>query len=308
MRIDLPQPIHVFNDDTLPIVRLHNEGDTVKFCQMTHDELEIESVVIAMGGKGVFWNTLCVSSQIGCARGCTFCQTARMGLIRNLTVGEIVGQVAAANAAFEAQVRNVVFMGMGEPLDNYDNVVESIERLHREKHFDIARRRIAVSTVGHCEGIRKLAALNYRRLGLAISLNAPNDEIRNQIMPINRRSPMAELRDAIASYPVRSGGHLLIEYVLLAGLNDALEHARELAAYLKGLRTCVNLIPWNPCEGLDHQTPTEERVTAFQDELIGLGQMTFRRRTKGRGAMGACGQLGNLALKRLRQNQSVSTS
>ena len=301
MRLDLDPPIHTFDDGTLPIVRMRNEGDTVKFCQRTHDDLEIESVVIPMGGKGVFWNTLCVSSQIGCARGCTFCQTARMGLIRNLTVEEIIGQVAAANAAFEAQVRNVVFMGMGEPLDNYENVVESIEILHRDKRFEIARRRITVSTVGHCEGIRKLASLNYRRLGLAISLNAPNDEIRDQIMPINRRSPMAELREAIASYPVRAGGHILIEYVMLAGVNDALEHARELAAYLEGLPTCVNLIPWNPCEGLDHQTPSDESVDAFQQELMGLGQMTFRRRTKGRGAMGACGQLGNLALKRLKQ-------
>jgi len=301
MRLDLDPPIHTFDDSTLPIVRMHNEGDTVKFCQRTHDDLEIESVVIPMGGKGVFWNTLCVSSQIGCARGCTFCQTARMGLIRNLTVEEIIGQVAAANAAFEAQVRNVVFMGMGEPLDNYENVVESIEILHRDKRFEIARRRITVSTVGHCEGIRKLASLNYRRLGLAISLNAPNDDIRNQIMPINRRSPMAELREAIASYPVRAGGHILIEYVMLAGVNDALEHARELGAYLEGLPTCVNLIPWNPCEGLDHQTPSDASVDAFQQELMGLGQMTFRRRTKGRGAMGACGQLGNLALKRLKQ-------
>ncbi len=300
MRLDLDPPIHSFDDGTLPIVRMRNEAETVKFCQRTHDELEIESVVIPMGGKGVFWNTLCVSSQIGCARGCTFCQTARMGLIRNLTVDEIIGQVAAANAAFEAQVRNVVFMGMGEPLDNYENVVESIEILHRDKRFEIARRRITVSTVGHCEGIRKLASLNYRRLGLAISLNAPNDEIRDQIMPINRRSPMAELREAIASYPVRAGGHILIEYVMLAGVNDTLEHARELAAYLKGLPTCVNLIPWNPCEGLDHKTPSDETIDTFQRELMSLGQMTFRRRTKGRGAMGACGQLGNLALKRLK--------
>jgi len=290
--------------DYLPISRELREGDTIKFCQRSADGLEIESVVIPMGGKGVFWNTLCVSSQVGCARGCTFCQTARMGLLRNLSVEEIVGQVRAANRHYDARVRNVVFMGMGEPMDNLDNVMAALVRLHEDPEFAIARKRLTVSTVGRCDGIRRLATLNWRRMGLAVSLNAPNDEIRSRIMPINRTDSMAELRDAIAAWPLRGGGHVLIEYVLLKGVNDEIEHARQLVDYLRGLPTCVNLIPWNPIDGIDFESPDEDRANAFQLELMNAGQLAFQRRIKGRTALGACGQLGNVELRRSRSTRS----
>lgn len=298
-------------DPRLPISRLRVDGEVTKFCQQTADGREIESVIVPMGGeiqgRDKTWRTLCVSSQIGCARGCTFCHTGRMGLLRNLSVEEIIGQVQAARTRLGANVRNVVFMGMGEPLDNFDNVVAAIRHWHEDRDAQIPRRRVTVSTAGRCDGIRRLAALRWRRLNLAVSLNAPNDDIRNQIMPINRREPMAALRAAIAEYPVRAGGHVLIEYVLIRGLNDRPEHARELVAYLRGpvatasgrssapvgpLRTCVNLIPYNPCAGLPYEPPDEESVRQFQTILMESGQMAFRRNTKGQQAMAACGQLG----------------
>lgn len=282
----------------LPIARVVRDGDVTKFCQATPDGYEIESVLIPMGARENTWHTLCVSSQIGCKRGCTFCQTAQMGLIRNLTADEIVGQVDTARDELGASVRNLVFMGMGEPMDNLDAVIESITRLHNDSARQIPRRRVTVSTVGRCQGIRRLAALRWRRLNLAVSLNAPNDAIRSQIMPINRVEPMAELRRAIAEYPVRAGGHVLIEYVLIRDLNDAPEHARELAAYLRGLPTCVNLIPYNPRENSPYDVPDEETVIAFQQILMDAGQLTFRRNTKGTRAMAACGQLGTIALRR----------
>ncbi|MEK6643837.1 MAG: 23S rRNA (adenine(2503)-C(2))-methyltransferase RlmN [Planctomycetota bacterium] len=332
--------------DYLPVSRITRDGDVIKFCQRTGDHYEIESVIIPMGTRDNTWRTLCVSSQIGCARGCTFCQTAQMGLLRNLTVDEIIGQVRAARDHFGAYIRNLVFMGMGEPMDNLDNVIESIRRLHDDQskititspvvqtmslcspieapmvsRYDsnvalagklppstnepttnqIPRRRITVSTVGRCDGIRKLAALNWRRLGLAVSLNAPNDDIRSQIMPINRTEPMAMLRDAIAAYPVRAGGHVLIEYVLIKGVNDHPDHAHQLAEYLAGLPTCVNLIPYNPREDSPFETSTEAACDEFQTILMQSGQLAFRRSTKGQSAMAACGQLGNLALRRTSQ-------
>ncbi len=281
------------NVATPSVARVERDGPTTKFCLRLHDGLETESVIIPMGAKEKTWRTLCVSSQVGCARGCTFCLTGKMGLVRNLTADEILGQVHAARIYLGADVRNVVFMGMGEPLDNPDAVIEAVCRMHDDRVHQIPRRRITISTVGKCAGIRRLAKLNWRRLNLAVSLNAPNDEIRSQIMPINRVEPMAELRRAIAEYPVRAGGHVLIEYVLLANVNDQPEHARELADYLRGLSTCVNLIPWNPCNDMPYSTPSEETVVAFQRILMDAGQMAFRRNTKGRAAMGACGQLGN---------------
>ncbi len=281
-----------------PVSRRVIDGETIKFCLMTHDGYEIESVIIPMGARENTWRTLCVSTQVGCARGCMFCQTARMGLVRNLTLSEILAQADAAREVFGAQIRNIVFMGMGEPMDNLDQVIPAIETFHTDRKYQIARRRITVSTVGKCAGIRRLASLGWRRLGLAVSLNASNDEVRSRIMPINRTEPMEMLRDAIASYPVRAGGHVLIEYVLIRGVNDRLEHAAELADYLDGLPTCVNLIPWNPIDGISFETPDDSTVDAFQLALMGRGQLTFRRNTKGRFAMGACGQLGNPAVGR----------
>src|SRR5262249_15844296 len=162
--------------------------------QKTSDGLEIESVIIPMGGRTRSWKTLCVSSQIGCGRGGVFCETAQLGLLRNLSADEIVGQVVAARRVFGTDVRNVVFMGLCEPVDNFENVIQAIRVLNDPSGISIAKGRITVSTVGRVDGIGRLAALRWRRLNLAVSLNAPNDEIRSQIMPINRTDSMAALR------------------------------------------------------------------------------------------------------------------
>lgn len=284
--------------ELLPIVRVVEDGDTTKFIQRTADGLEFESVLVPMQRYGKSWKTLCVSSQIGCACGCEFCETGQMGLLRNLRPSEIVGQVVAARSKFGQRVRNVVFMGMGEPFDNFDHVIQAIRVLRDRAGLSYAAERIAVSTVGRTQGIRRLAELGWRRLNLAVSLNAPNDEIRSRIMRINRLEPMAMLRDALLAYPLRNCQFFMIEYVLIPGVNDAREHARELVDYLRPLKAVVNVIPYNPRQDSPWPAPPEERVAQFLAWLKEFGQMCKRRLTKGRDQMAACGQLGNRCLAR----------
>jgi 23S rRNA (adenine2503-C2)-methyltransferase len=286
--------------DILPVVRRLVDGDLTKFVQRTHDGLEIESVVVPMQRTRGIWRTLCVSSQVGCARGCLFCETGQLGLLRNLTPGEIVGQVVAAQRDFDGGVRNVVFMGMGEPLDNYDHVVHAIRVLMDPSGLSFAGERVTISTVGRVAGIRKLAQLGWRRLNLAVSLNAPNDEIRSRLMPYNRLEPMAALREALLEYPLRKCQFFMMEYVLIPGVNDAREHAFEVAEYLRPLKCMLNVIPYNPRHDSPWPAPTEESVVQFMAWLTEAGQGCKRRLTKGREHMAACGQLGNRALARRR--------
>ncbi|HSO20683.1 MAG TPA: radical SAM protein, partial [Desulfosarcina sp.] len=208
-----------------------DEG-VVKFVTRLADGLDIESVVIPMFRR----NTLCVSSQVGCRMGCRFCRTGRMGLIRNLTAAEIVGPVFASRHFLGIDVRNVVFMGMGEPLDNLDNVVQAIRVLADQRGMDIARRYITVSTVGLIAGIDRLARLDDGPVNLAVSLNAPNDEIRSTIMPVNRANPMGPLKSALLGYPLTRRSAFFMEYVLIESINDRLEHAQILARYLPPLK------------------------------------------------------------------------
>lgn len=300
-----PQPADVADHwpleaDILPIVHRHVDGELTKFVQRTHDGLEIESVVVPMQRYDQRWKTLCVSSQVGCARGCAFCETAQLGLLRNLTVAEIVGQVAAARRDFGLDIRNVVFMGMGEPMDNFDNVTQAVRVLTDRCGLSFSASRITISTVGRTQGIRRLAQLGWRRLNLAVSLNAPNDEIRARIMPITRIDSMAALREALLEYPLRKCQFFMIEYVLIPGLNDAREHALELAEYLRPVKCVVNVIPYNPRRESPWPAPSEESVVNFMSWLDDAGQMCKRRLTKGRDQMAACGQLGNRALARSR--------
>lgn len=286
-------PHNSLRADVLPIVRGIDDGDLTKFVQRTADGLEIESVLVPMYGRGRSWKTLCVSSQLGCARGCIFCETGQLGLLRNLTAAEIVGQVVAAQRDFAQTVRNVVFMGMGEPFDNFDNVIHAVRVLTDPAGLSFARERVSLSTVGLPAGIRRLASLGWRRINLAVSLNAPNDEIRSRIMPVNRIAPMADLRQALREYPTRKCQFFMIEYVLIPDVNDAREHAVELADYLRPLPCVVNLIPYNPrCES-PWPAPGEDTIARFQAWLQHAGQRCLRRITKGRNHMAACGQLGN---------------
>ncbi|MBC7773436.1 MAG: 23S rRNA (adenine(2503)-C(2))-methyltransferase RlmN [Pyrinomonadaceae bacterium] len=312
-----------------------SEGVVVKFTQHVPGRrpgdppLETESVLIPMiGKKGIRTYTLCLSSQVGCAMGCTFCQTAQMGLIRSLTPAEIVGQWFVANhqiladPAFgldtEAGITNVVFMGMGEPLDNLDNVLAAIEVLTDHRGVSLAMSKITVSTVGRIDGIRKInqkvQERGWHRLGFAVSLNAPNDEIRSSIMPINRAMPMRDLRAAILERPIHGGFKVCLEYVLIPGVNDQLAHAELLGDFVLGrgaygagsgdlgagqpLPGLVNLIPYNPREGSPWPAPDETLVDQFMTWLTEQGVYAKRRRTKGRDTMAACGQLGNPALRR----------
>lgn len=297
------------------------EGKVVKFTlripgregDAARPELETESVIIPMIGKrGVRTHTLCVSSQVGCAMGCGFCQTAQMGLLRNLTTREIMSQWFIARHRFKAaHMGNLVFMGMGEPMDNLDAVIGAITILGDHRGPALARSRITVSTVGRVDGIARLAELVHRpgwhRLSLAVSLNAPSDEVRSAIMPINRAVPMSRLREAIEHWPIYGGAKICLEYVLIPGVNDAPEHAAQLGDFVLGrgayagrprLPGLVNVIPYNPRDNSPWGAPEESDVERFMRWLAEQGVYAKRRRTKGRDTMAACGQLGNPSLRR----------
>jgi 23S rRNA (adenine2503-C2)-methyltransferase len=224
--------------------------------------------------------------------GCRFCRTGKMGLIRNLNAGEIVEQVFAARHGLGFDVRNVVFMGMGEPLDNLDNVVQAIRVLEDQRGMDIARRYITVSTSGLIEGIDRLARLDDGPVNLAVSLNAPSDDIRSRIMPVNRNNPMAALKASLLRYPLRKKSSFFMEYVLIEGINDRKEHARELARYLASLPVKLNLIAYNPTPESDLQAPSPEAYERFRSWLVADKIFVRRRGEKGGAIMAACGQLG----------------
>jgi 23S rRNA (adenine2503-C2)-methyltransferase len=307
----VPSAETALHADVAPIVRRVHDGGTIKFVQRLPSGLETESVIIPMQRNRRCWKSMCVSSQVGCARGCTFCETAQLGLLSQLTAAQIVGQVVAARRELHQPVRNIVFMGMGEPLDNLDNVIQAIRVLTDPDGLSYARERITVSTVGRIDGIRRLAALGWRRLNLAVSLNAPNDGIRAQIMPITRSDPMDELRRALLDYPLRNCQFIMLEYVLIPGLNDCREHAQELAEYARPIRSCVNIIPYNPIVASPWPAPSEQSVQQFVEWVRAAGQPCKRRVTRGRSMMAACGQLGNRTLGRpaaIRLTSSLTSS
>lgn len=297
------------------------DGDTYKFLlklegrSARESALESESVVIPMKA----YKTLCVSSQVGCKMGCRFCETAQMGFLRNLTAGEIVAQVFTARFVLNEPVENIVFMGMGEPTDNLDAVIRAIRILTDQRGLRFPLRSVTVSTVGNVPGMRRLteAARNtlqeggLRGLRLAVSLNAPDDTVRTGLMPVNAAHDMAALKEAFLQWPLpRPDDFILAEYVLIAGVNDGPEHARLLADYLRGVRACVNLIPYNPRNDSPYARPTPERVAEFFRMLQDLGQYCRIRGTKGDGVMAACGQLGNRALSRksVRKHSTLETA
>ncbi len=238
--------------------------------------------------------TICVSSQVGCAVNCQFCLTAKLGVKRNLTAGEIVGQVVAVLNRHKIRVGqdriNLVFMGMGEPFLNYDNFMAAVHLL--VEGVGIPESRMTVSTSGILPGIERFATEKLRPK-LALSLNAPNDPIRESIMPITRKWNIEDLLAALRAIPLRPRERMTFEYVLLGGVNDRLEHARELAALLRGsgLQSKVNLIVWNPGPDIPYRMPAPEDVAKFQQHLIANGIPAFLRRPRGRDIYAACGQL-----------------
>ena len=302
--------------DVPRIARREERDGVLKFCLQVPGvvpgaTLETESVIIPMRSyRGMRWHTLCVSSQVGCRMGCTFCETARMGLVRNLTAAEIVAQflvarelmteraapVARPYRYFLSGIQNVVFMGMGEPLDNFDAVVQAIRVLAEPNGINFPHAQITVSTVGRVDGLRRLGQLAWPNLRLAISLNAPTDELRNQLMPVNKAMPLADLRRALLAYPLARKGRLMIEYVLIRGVNDSLADARAVAGWCRDLPCVVNLIPYNPQRDTAYEAPEESAVVRFAAELRQHEVFVKRRLTHGRDLRGACGQLGNPGL------------
>jgi 23S rRNA (adenine2503-C2)-methyltransferase len=252
----------------------------------------IEMVFIPEPGRG----TLCISSQVGCAMDCTFCSTAQQGFNRNLSTAEITGQVWLANRELgaapggERLITNVVFMGMGEPLANYRNVVPAAELMMDDHGFDLSRRRVTVSTSGLVPQMMRIA--EETNVALAVSLHAPNDELRNELVPINRRHPIAELLAASWYYAERQNARsVTFEYVMLDRVNDRPEHARELAALLRGRPAKVNLIPFNSFPGTRYRRSPDPVISAFRDSLARDGIIATVRRTRGDDIDAACGQL-----------------
>jgi 23S rRNA (adenine2503-C2)-methyltransferase len=257
----------------------------------------IEMVYIPEPGRG----TLCISSQVGCAMDCSFCSTAQQGFNSNLSAADIVGQVWLANRELlgdaepstdtaERLITNVVFMGMGEPLANYRNVVPATEILMDDLGFDISRRRVTVSTSGLVPQMMKLA--EETNCALAVSLHAPNDELRNQLVPINRKHNIAELLDACWYYLNRQNARsITFEYVMLDGINDQIEHARELTSLLKNKPAKVNLIPFNAFPNTRYKRSPAAVIERFRDYLNSNGVIATTRRTRGDDMDAACGQL-----------------
>ncbi len=251
----------------------------------------VETVYIPDGERG----TLCISSQVGCPIDCRFCATARQGFNRNLTTGEIVAQLWLARAALDAEgagreVTNVVLMGMGEPLLNFQAVVHATNLMKDDLAFGLSKRRVTLSTSGIVPAMDRLAEVSD--ISLAVSIHAPNDALRSELVPINRKYPLREVVAAAKRYIGAERYRVVtFEYVLLAGVNDQPEHARELARVLRGVPAKVNLIPYNLVEGIHYQRPDDHVVDAFRAVLQAHGLVTITRKTRGDDIDAACGQL-----------------
>jgi 23S rRNA (adenine2503-C2)-methyltransferase len=246
------------------------------------------------GGDGKK-STLCVSSQAGCRMGCAFCETGRAGLRRNLSAAEIVAQVLTSRVELGWNCGNVVFMGMGESLDNLDEVARALRILADQRGLRFAQERLTVCTSGPAGGIEKLRALGLKRLNLSISLNAGNDEKRSALMPVNRGNGIDALASSLAAYPQRASFALGVNWCLMPGVNDSSDDAREAAAFCARVGRCiVNLIPYNPGSSPITRSPTEEELSRFASWLEEFGCAVKRRTSKGGGIMAGCGQLGAL--------------
>lgn len=264
---------------------------TEKLLLRLNDGGRVECVLLFDGGR----RTICVSSQVGCAMGCVFCASGLDGVERNLTRGEILEQALLLQQCLPAEERlsHIVMMGMGEPLANLDRVLGALDEARHADGLGISPRRITISTVGLPPSIDRLAA-HDAGFNLAVSLHAPNNELRNQLVPVNRKIGLQAVLEASDRYFENSGRRLTYEYVLLGGLNDSLGCARELVTLLRGRHVLLNVIPYNPVSGLPYQTPTVGAIRAFRDELMRGGLNVKFRQRKGSEIDAACGQLRRL--------------
>ncbi len=285
---DLRKEIPELFDFTLPaVLKVHKSVDgTTKFLFDVGSGKSVEAVIIPSKNR----LTLCISSEIGCNMACKFCYTGKQKLQRKLETWEIVGQFvqAARSLGPDQRLTNIVFMGMGEPLDNCENVFKAIEILHSTWGYNVSRKRVTVSTSGIVPMIPEVTKAGVR---LALSLNASNDHIRSEIMPINKRWPIAEVLEACRVHCAESGDKVTLEYVLLKGVTDSIADARELYHLTKNVPCKINIIPFNEHPGSGFYRPAEETIVQFQNELIRLGAHVLRRKTMGRDIYAACGQL-----------------
>ncbi len=297
---NLPQTLRDTAKDFFTLSRVNvdfvqtSRDGTKKIRFQTWDGHFIESVLIRFGDK----LTQCISSQIGCAMGCDFCATAKMKLKRNLLAGEIVDQVYQAMAILEKEksdlrLTNLVYMGMGEPLHNYEQVIQSLQVLTSPQGLGMSYRKITVSSVGLVPGIARLAKEDGVRPNLAISLNAVTDPVRNRIMPVNKKWNIEALLACLHAYPVEHRRRITLEYVLLEKVNDSIQDARALSKLTKGLPCKINIIPWNPHPDAPYKRPSDQRIQDFQNEAKRCGLDTYLRMPKGDDIDAACGQLAN---------------
>ncbi|KDE39579.1 MAG: 23S rRNA (adenine(2503)-C(2))-methyltransferase RlmN [Nitrincola lacisaponensis] len=266
----------------------------------------IEMVLIPEGSR----KTLCVSSQVGCALDCSFCSTGKQGFNRNLSTAEIIAQLRVAIRSFgpfdpkdERRVTNVVFMGMGEPLLNFDNVVAATELMMDDNAYGLSKRRVTISTAGVVPAIDRLAGLSD--VSLAVSIHAPNDELRDQLVPVNRRYPLSDLIAACNNYlrHLNDKRVITVEYTLLAGVNDQPEHARQLLKVLRQLPCKLNLIPFNPFPNSGYRKPSADAILRFKQIIVNGGIVTTVRKTRGDDVDAACGQLVGQVDDRTRRSQ-----
>lgn len=299
---DIKKELRTILDDQAKISQLpiakqeQSEDGTIKFAFRLDDGEIIESVLIPEEDR----NTLCISSQVGCAMGCDFCLTGTMGLTRNLTPAEIVNQICAVINELPEEmchnierknscISNLVFMGMGEPLANFDNLLTAIAILMDQRGLDFSGRKVTVSTCGIVPKMKELG--EKTAVNLAVSLHSVNDEVRSRLMPINRTYPVDQLIQACRDFPIPKRRMIMFEYIMIKGLNDSDADARELAHKLRDIKCKINLLPYNECPGSDYQCPSRERTEAFQTILRKADYTVFIRSSRGSDISAACGQL-----------------
>lgn len=287
------------------IVEVHGSADTTrKFLTRMEDGSLVESVIIpaatAENGEKSDRITLCVSSQVGCAFGCKFCASGLLGLKRHLTTGEIIGQILSAESIAGKRVNNLVFMGMGEPLANIDNVLPALDIITSHIGLEIGARHITISTSGFVPGLKKLAAYP-KQIRLAVSLHGATDDVRDQIMPVNKKWPLSQLIPALEDWGKDRNQMPTLEYILIENVNDSPKDASHLIGIAKRLHAKINLIPYNTVEGLPWKRPSERHCYAFRDTIRKTGIPVTMRYEKGHDINAACGQL------RLRKESSQTS-
>ena len=276
-----------FTLDVLKIKEKQVSRDgTIKYLFELLDGSLIESVLMIHD----YGRSLCVTSQVGCNMKCTFCASGLLNRQRNLTAGEIVAQIIKVQEDIKQRISHVVVMGTGEPFDNYDNVMNFVRIINHPHGLAIGARHITISTCGLIDGINKYSEEGIQT-NLAISLHAPNDEIRNELMPINKVYPMDDLREAVSNYINKTNRRVTFEYILLKDINDDIIYARQLAHYLRGLNAYVNLIPYNSVDEHGYKPSSQEQAEIFKSELLRLHINVTMRKEHGRDIDGACGQL-----------------